>query len=399
MSLRASYAGMCVMGFLPQNLVADRFESSLAKSMSTRSLTMKTSLAHVPQHAWLANALSAAVLLWLVSPWMLRGRLAERANKGGSAWVMLAAATLVIFFAVRHTTAGWGKSTEEEECRVTVMRSALSHLRPSAWSSFYLHLHLSLFFIPAGLAQLKRMQDSADCQAMGGKGKKEGGGSIGGPGAGGGACLLLLGCVCSLYLASSSKGSMDVLAPFASIASAVAISALLRRYLRPLRRLFSRSHKDKSSNNKHKNKLRQDALQDEAGMAVVVVFGALLCCLLVVWHATWVAYVHVGGGGASGQGRLVVGASSLNGSKIILPDMFDALHFIKQNTSTEAKIAAWSTSTHLPVLKPHLHLACWCIVVGVLEILRLRVGATRHKKIEAIGQKSAQQSALEIPCA
>lgn len=174
--------------------------------------------------------------------------------------------------------------------------ASVSEHQPTTWSSFFFDLHLLVFLFPAGLYFCFTKLSDANIFAI------------------------LYG-IFSVYFAGVMVRLMLVLAPIACVLSSIAVSEILKTYMKWVKP-------------QKKAKKGQDfPIQKEIGYVMIAGMACLL--ILYVFHCTWVTSE------AYSSPSIVLAAKQSDGSRLIFDDFREAYWWLRQNTPPDARIMSW----------------------------------------------------------
>ena len=312
-ALWATYTSLFALGLVPTAVLPDYIALTLSHTYPASSPPFAATSPY--PYSLTSPAFLIASLLFLLLQrqhfFALRPKLFSRLAAlvlVGAGLVLLAAPGMGVppwEGSIWHKISAWkdagGRGAAGLNTCDSVFLCDLKHRQPSAWAALFVDFHLSLFLIPAGL--IRR---------------------------GEAATLVTIYTGWALFFAGLMRSLTSLLAPAACLTSAVALCALLRPFLRTLRRTLGPAPTTK----KGKNSAQRD--YEDAGVAVFVVGGALLVAALFVWHCSWVA------GHLSQSSALTVPGTNAEGTRLDMgADFVDALAFVRQHTPPDATVAAW----------------------------------------------------------
>lgn len=206
--------------------------------------------------------------------------------------------------------------------------ASVSEHQPTTWASFFFDLHILTFLFPVGLYFCFR--DMNDMTIF----------------------LILYGML-SVYFSGVMVRLLLVLAPAASMLSAIGISQTLKTYFRVIKIRESEAKEaaattattgaaSSSSSSKKSKSGSSSSNSDDASskgipgeLAWVMIAGITVLLFFYVMHCTWVTSE------AYSSPSIVLAAKGHNGQRIIFDDFREAYYWLSENTPPDSKVMSW----------------------------------------------------------
>jgi len=184
--------------------------------------------------------------------------------------------------------------------------ASVSEHQPTTWASFFFDLHILVILFPAGLYFCFR--EIRDLTDVGDKNRTDA------------KIFIICYGITSVYFAGVMVRLMLVLAPVTCVVGAIALSATLDNYLKPLKRRNVRGE-------------HTYPMQQEVSLAVVA--GIVLILFFYTLHCSWVTSE------AYSSPSIVLAAKQHDGSRIIFDDFREAYRWLDMNTAPNARVMSW----------------------------------------------------------